>query len=159
MAEVIARRGYRICIRCGNSCAVGRYVGTRGKICDTCRSHSAHEGTKNARLQETYTITLDEWKAVLAAQGNVCAICKGKRFGRRKRPRYDVDHDHALERAGVPILECLRGLLCPRCNRDLLPACRDDVTILQNAIDYLLHGLERTQAILREIRSGNGTGA
>lgn len=137
-----------MCVRCGNNRNKSRFLGTRGRICDRCRSDSAHHTTKNTRLQQTYGITLEEWRAILAAQGNTCAICGGTRRGKRGRPRYDVDHDHALERAGLPMRECIRGLLCPRCNRDLLPACRDDVAILYAAIGYLKAQREKTQAVL-----------
>lgn len=89
-----------------------------------------------------------EWQALLQAQGGVCAICKGK------RPTYDVDHDHKLEKAlremGVdPLLATrmsVRGLLCKRCNRRLLPASLDSDVILTAAMDYL--GTPPAQSIL-----------
>ena len=46
-----------------------------------------------------------DYDAVLAAQGNVCAICGRKPTGRR----LDRDHDH---RSGA-----FRGLICNGCNR------------------------------------------
>lgn len=81
---------------------------------------------------DTYGITEAEYGAILEAQGNACAIC------RSARPyRLDVDHDHGLERAGLPARLTIRGLLCKRCNRRLLPAGQDSVIVLEAAIDYL----------------------
>ena len=133
------RKGYRKCVRCGNNRNVRRYVGTRGRVCDTCRKGRVRNQSKDQRLQETYGITLEEWNKILAAQGGVCAICKGK------RSTYDTDHDHRLERelraAGYSDLEArrysVRGLLCRRCNRRLLPAATDSADVLEEAIGYL----------------------
>lgn len=93
---------------------------------------------KNTRLQETYGITLDEWYAMLQAQGGVCAACGGK------RRNYDVDHDHAVERALIadgmqPQLAArmsVRGLLCRRCNK-VLRDVRDSRDALRGLGLYL----------------------
>ena len=133
----------RVCRKCGRNRDAKFYVGVRGKTCATCRRTRTRGASKDVRLQETYGITLDEWQAILAAQGGGCAICGGK------RPTYDTDHDHAFERAGFPPRETVRGILCRRCNRRLLPACKDDPDILGLAIKYLIEGREHTQEILR----------
>lgn len=69
-----------------------------------------------------------EYQRLLTLQGGGCAIC-----GRCPRTkRLAVDHDHATGR--------VRGLLCPGedgCNVRLLGYVRDNVAILQAAIDYL----------------------
>lgn len=52
-------------------------------------------------------LSLEEYDALLAAQGGGCAICGNP----PKTRRLDVDHDH---RTGK-----VRGLLCHRCNRAL----------------------------------------
>ena len=63
---------------------------------------------RRSYLKRTYGITVEEYDAMLAAQGGGCAICGAA-------PREDislhVDHDHAT---GAP-----RGLLCFRCNNAL----------------------------------------
>lgn len=53
----------------------------------------------------TYGITLDDWDAIFAEQGNVCAICK-----RAPRPgeTFHLDHEHTKGQSGP-----LRGILCP----------------------------------------------
>lgn len=56
------------------------------------------------RFRTRYGITLDEYEAMLAAQGGRCAIC-GKQAGKR---RLSVDHNHATGK--------VRALLCIGCN-------------------------------------------
>lgn len=85
------------------------------------RAASAH-GT---RIKKVYGLSKAEYAAVLEAQGGLCAICKGA------RPyRLAVDHNHKTGE--------VRGLLCKRCNRWLLPGCQDTPAILNQAAHYLL---------------------
>jgi hypothetical protein len=63
-------------------------------------------------LKRYYGLTLETYNVMLAAQGGVCAICKGAETYQPKT--YDgpkalsVDHNHATG--------AIRGLLCSRCN-------------------------------------------
>lgn len=101
--------------------------------CVTCHRRRRYTGTRDARLQETYGITQAEFDAILAAQGGCCAICGGTRSG------YDLDHDHAMVKNGSDVRSSVRGVLCRRCNRRLLPASTDNRDVLWNAINYLTH--------------------
>lgn len=83
-------------------------------------------------MEETYGITTEDYNALLEAQGGRCAMCGGKRSY-----NLDVDHDHALEKAGLPLRETIRGLLCKQCNRRILRSVRDDIGLLEAAIAYL----------------------
>ena len=69
-------------------------------------------------------LTEDEYKAMLEAQGGVCAICNEK----PKSGRLAVDHIHGTER--------VRGLLCNLCN-PALGLFKDDPDRLKAAIEYL----------------------
>jgi len=51
-----------------------------------------------------------------SADGRVRCPC-GRPVDRTKEPA--VDHDHALERRGIPMRDTVRGLLCSECNRFL----------------------------------------
>lgn len=96
----------------------------RGSRCRACGSRASHR----AAIEKKYTwpdgMTFER---LLAVQGGRCAIC---RCTPRTR-RLAVDHDHDT---GM-----VRGLLCKRCNHDLLGAAHDDVQILRNAVYYLDH--------------------
>lgn len=83
------------------------------------------------RLWNLYQMTLEDYNALLAAQGGDCAICGGSLLGVvEKSPdkRLIVDHCHSTGR--------VRGLLCGTCNTGL-GQFKDDPGRLQAAIDYL----------------------
>ena len=70
------------------------------------------DGKKRQRpylLKKLYGLTQDQYKSMLAAQGGVCAICKGRR--KKTRVYLCVDHSHETNK--------VRGLLCFKCNLDL----------------------------------------
>lgn len=54
----------------------------------------------------TYGITQAEVDALIEAQGNLCAICRGERNG--AGTRLHIDHCHDTGR--------VRGMLCSKCN-------------------------------------------
>ena len=72
-------------------------------------------------------LTEDEYKAMLEAQGGVCAICNEK----PKAGRLAVDHVHGTDK--------VRGLLCNLCN-PALGLFKDDPGRLKTAIEYLKQG-------------------
>jgi hypothetical protein len=60
-----------------------------------------------------YGLTMEDYGAILEAQGKACAICKRPpKEGRRLA----VDHDHACCPGEVSCGKCVRGLLCTTCN-------------------------------------------
>ena len=98
-----------------------------------CAKHSA-EGPQRERTQivrrkreREYGLTDSEFRALLEAQGGVCAICGNGETSKRYRT-LSVDHDHETG--------AVRGLLCNRCN-PMLGYARDDIAVLQGAIEYL----------------------
>ncbi len=138
----------RKCVKCGLNRNVHRFTSARGRTCDTCRRASRRRGGKDARLQEDYGITMEQWERLLAYNEGRCWICDGVRKGKGGGPAYDTDHDHALERQGTPTEYTVRGLLCKQCNRRLLPSCKDSIRILERAIWYLLNAHRVAQEIL-----------
>jgi len=93
-----------------------------GSRCKACSSKAAHA----QRVESTYGISPETYAAVLKAQGGRCAICRNV----PRSIRLAVDHDHKTGE--------VRGLLCKRCNHDLLGGGHDDVIMLFRAIEYLL---------------------
>jgi len=62
-----------------------------------------------------YTLTKDQYDALLQAQGGGCAICGTDKPGNRAL-LLNVDHDHACCPGHKSCGKCVRGLLCARCN-------------------------------------------
>lgn len=95
--------------------------GKGATTCRACMSAKTHE----AMVAKTYGITGDEYAALLKRQGGKCAICRA----RPKSKRLAVDHDH---KSGA-----VRGLLCSRCNHDLMGAAWDSLAIAVALWHYL----------------------
>lgn len=93
-----------------------------GSRCKACASAAAHA----SRLESTYGIDAAEYKRIFALQGGRCAVCRNKPAS----IRFAVDHDHVTGE--------VRGILCKRCNHDLLGGGHDDVKVLWRAVEYLL---------------------
>jgi hypothetical protein len=99
----------------------------REKLLAREREYSArHSATRRAyRLRCYYGISLEEYDAMLARQGGVCAICKKPPA---KGKLLVVDHCH--------LTGMVRGLLCGKCN-SLLAFGNDDPDVMRAAIAYL----------------------
>lgn len=82
------------------------------------------ERARDAYLRRVYGISLEEYKAVLAAQGHKCPVCL-KPLSGISNP---VDHDHFT---GI-----LRSVCCTYCNRRVIGQHRDWKKI-QRLADYL----------------------
>lgn len=101
--------------------------------CKTCVNEYTRryaERSRNHSRSKRYGLTPDEYAALHKAQGGVCAICGQPETRIHKGVKVDlcVDHDHDTGE--------VRGLLCGMCNYGV-GHFRDDVALLQKAIDYL----------------------
>lgn len=96
-----------------------------------------HLKAKNSDLKKAFGITLEEYEAMLKAQNDVCAICKGPEveFRLGKLLSLAVDHCHASGK--------VRGLLCTACNVGIA-RFRDNPTAMRAAADYVeLHAAKQ----------------
>ncbi len=96
---------------------------------------------RSLRLKRVFGLTLEQYDALLAAQGGVCAICRKPEVSVDRRSgkpfALAVDHCHAAEKGGKVKV---RGLLCTGCN-SILGRAGDDPALLRAAITYLeTHG-------------------
>ena len=90
---------------------------------------------KKKHIQYTYGLSWDEYQAILARQGGVCAMCKTK-----SKRRLCVDHCH---KTGM-----VRGILCDPCNLTI-GLCRDSTKITRAATAYLEAAQKRIRRKLR----------
>jgi tRNA(Ile)-lysidine synthase TilS/MesJ len=116
----------RRCTKCEKNRQERFFSTPRARVCDTCKKAVRKSAGRRGHVSRTYGLSAEDHAALLEYQGGVCAICGGK------RRVLDVDHDHSKEGR-----EAVRGLLCARCNRRLLPACLNDWRILASAVRYL----------------------
>lgn len=91
------------------------------------------EKAKEQRLRK-YGITLEDYNNKRKEQGYCCAICgeheSSVSSGRSLKAETSLNVDHCHETKKV------RGLLCVNCNT-LLGKAKDNILILENAINYL----------------------
>lgn len=95
-----------------------------GKGATTCRA-CASAKTHAAMVEKVYGITGDDYETLLALQGGKCAICRARPISKRLA----TDHDH---KTGA-----VRGLLCSRCNHDLMGSAWDSMAIAVALWHYL----------------------
>lgn len=90
----------------------------------------AKEKNRKIRVKQYYSLTMEQYESMFAAQGERCAICGNfaDPNGVRAASRLHVDHDHTTG--------TVRGLLCNHCNRGL-GAFKDKTYLLELAISYL----------------------
>ena len=84
-------------------------------------------------LKQNYGLTPEEYDGMLRSQGNACAICRTAESGTRD---WHVDHDHACCPGRKTCGQCVRGILCSRCNAGL-GYFRDNTRNMERAIEYL----------------------
>ncbi|WP_327377689.1 endonuclease VII domain-containing protein [Streptomyces sp. NBC_01216] len=119
------RKGFRKCEKCERNRAERFFKSARGKVCASCRKRTRSASSHEARVQATYGLGPGEYATLFQEQGGRCAICRQTR-----QQRLSVDHCH---KSGL-----VRGLLCRRCNNQLLAkGARDSPEILRSAAGYL----------------------
>ena len=88
---------------------------------------------KKQFLKRKYGITIDKYNQMVLAQNNKCACCgqEEKLINKytNQIQRLSVDHNHVTNK--------IRGLVCARCNRFVIPAAELYPEILSLAVQYL----------------------
>ena len=111
--------------------AKGRFAAVVTEKDGRKRYTMTREAQRHYGLKRYYGITGEQYGAMLAAQGGVCAICANPevRLDRHGMPvALHVDHDH---KTGA-----VRALLCYKCN-SALGSMNDDPALFRKAADYL----------------------
>lgn len=101
--------------------------------CKKCRAKIAKEYNLRSEVKITkaqqhlkrkYGITIEEKQEMYLVQDGLCKICCIK----LNMQNCHIDHNHETGK--------VRALLCGTCNK-MLGLARDDIFVLQSAIDYL----------------------
>jgi len=100
------------------------------KFLDNLKATNPDEYARRIResnLRKNYSLGHEDYERMLADQHEKCAICGTSETNGRWN-RFHIDHNHATG--------SVRGLLCHGCNVSI-GHFKDDVTLLQNAINYI----------------------
>ena len=89
---------------------------------------------QESTLRRQFDISLAHFDDLLASQGHTCAICGTSEPG--GKGYWHLDHDHRCCPSNPSCGECVRGILCMRCNVSL-GGFEDDPQRLRAAIAYL----------------------
>lgn len=112
--------GRRFCAGCQTFVRL-RDVASGASRCRTCSAVASHASAIKAK----YGIEPAEYARLFELQGGRCAICLNPPANKQLA----VDHDHQTNE--------VRGLLCSRCNNELLPSLYHDARTAMNAYMYL----------------------
>lgn len=103
-----------------------RHSTTGFRACRICR--------KNADIRNKYGLEPFDFMTLMERQSGKCAICKAD-FDDVSPHSIHIDHDHSCC-PGKSCGECVRGILCDRCNVGL-GNFKDNPVLLEAAIVYL----------------------
>lgn len=98
------------------------------KSCGCVWEHAKHKKRDWGHIYRSYGISKEDYEKLLIDQNYSCAICKNQDSQTSVTNWLFVDHCHQTGK--------IRGLLCNQCNCGI-GAFKDDIDIIQNAIDYL----------------------
>jgi len=109
----------------------GKPNGLRCLLCYQNWYATRKEASLTYRLMKKYDMTIEDRDSLLSSQNGKCAGC-GKNdceWVQGMNNSWHIDHDH--------LTNIVRGILCGACNT-AVGMVRDNVTVLQALIDYLL---------------------
>lgn len=128
-------------------------------LCEHCRKRKNDQERAAGRfttawqragkLWTYYRLRPADYDAIRARQGDACGICREPLS--ESRTRAFIDYDHACDHPGKGrfcCADCVRGILCPSCNREL--SLLEDPVRLARAVAYLRS--DAVAEILRDAR-------
>lgn len=121
-------RGVRYC---SDECRRAAMLGTKREQSAAWRDGHPRE-SRTRHLWSRYRLTPEDIASRLLAQDGGCAICD-QPFS--DSTGWHVDHDHSCCPGRKSCGDCVRGLLCGRCNRNVLPVIEGP--LLNKALAYL----------------------
>lgn len=114
-------------------------TGVRVKRCAThvrAKKKADKQRSRDNRRRNTYGLTEEDHRELLARQGGLCAICGPVTGNRGARRDLSTDHDHKCCNGPTSCGRCVRGLLCSTCNT-ILGRWRDNPLVPLRMIQYL----------------------
>jgi hypothetical protein len=132
------------CLTCG--VALARKPGVRTPLrCPTHQAeHERHYRTakEQRRRFRRHGITEERYLELLTAQGGGCAICGVMTPAGGRAATWHIDHDHACCPGPWSCGQCVRGILCGRCN-NLIGYADEQPAVLTAAAAYVARTASR----------------
>lgn len=97
-------------------------------------SYSCRDCAADNQRRIKYGITSAQYNKMLADQGGRCAVCGS--LGCQSGKKLAVDHDHGCCPGKKSCGQCIRKLLCQKCNQ-ALGLFGDDPDLLRKAAGYI----------------------
>lgn len=104
--------------------------------CQRARRKAQRAGVRQSHVERTYGLSeadVAAIRAVMPTNGAGVPVCFGCQRATGAAKALAVDHDHELERRGLPMRETVRGFLCGPCNEAV---GRMSVYTLRRLADY-----------------------
>ena len=132
------------CMTCGKA-LTKRKLGAISKYCESCKETTTDSKGKKTKPQHVidrsrkhhfkkhYGLTLDQRETLLQLQKGKCAICLDLETSDNF---LQVDHDHSCCPSAKSCGKCIRGLICPRCNRGL-GMMNDNAELASKLVRYI----------------------
>lgn len=118
---------------CSDECARATHLEVRRAKSGAWRDGHRTE-LRAQQLWTRYRITVERFERMLEEQQGACAICQTLDPGGGSN-QWHIDHDHQCCPGRKSCGECVRGLLCDRCNRHVLVVVEGP--LLAPALAYL----------------------
>jgi hypothetical protein len=134
LKKMIKTETHKQCRICEQIKPYSEYAGKDSKTkqkesyCIECKKFMGSE-----RVLKKYGLNVDSYMKLFNDQNGLCKICNNAESSGK---RLSVDHDHRCCSGSYTCGNCIRGLICFRCNA-ALGMVSDDTEILQSMIKYL----------------------
>lgn len=126
------RRG--ICKLCANEAAKQWYEANKEQAAAAARRRRGYQ--ERWRRTMRYGLPEGRFEEMLAEQDGACALCRAPFDPDAPRRQAHIDHDHRCCPGQTSCGQCVRGLLCYRCNVSI-PAAESDAAWLGRVAKYL----------------------
>lgn len=143
----------KACKGCESTTRKLSYPGPRCLSCHRNYKKEVKARSHSSRMQKLYALSDGEYDALYEAQGGMCYTCGPWTGNRGLSKKLSVDHDHSCCPAPPICGQCIRGLICSRCNSfigEVGDSAGHAIARLEQYINYLKN--PPAPGLLRKIR-------
>ena len=117
------------CKACHSAYRKQHYQDNKTKYLEKSRDWNTKNLTREKRWAYYYNLKPSQVEELSKVHNGMCWICK-------EVPWREIDHDHSCCSRFGSCGECVRGLLCGKCNK-MIANARDRIEVMIRGIEYL----------------------